>query len=288
MATNDVYLRPDAGDGTNGVRLRPDAADAGGTVNYTLVCAVGAYAYSGVAANLTVARRLALSAGAYTYTGQTAGLTLARRLSLSAGAYTYTGVAASLGVARKLALAAGAYTYSGVAAALRVDRNLALSAGSYAYAGQDATLAYVPGAGAINYVISLAAGSYAYSGSDATLTYVAGTPAETVVAGGGGYPSNGYPSKHPWIHGLKWKDKIGEVEPEIVEAVVDAVATAVQDRTIQNAEIDTAKAEKELRAWLEAMQRQWASEYAQLIALEYERREQEYEDAQIAMLLFDM
>jgi hypothetical protein len=30
MATNDVFLRPDAGDGTNGVRLRPDAADAGG------------------------------------------------------------------------------------------------------------------------------------------------------------------------------------------------------------------------------------------------------------------
>jgi len=27
MATNDVYLRPDAGDGTNGVRLRPDAPD---------------------------------------------------------------------------------------------------------------------------------------------------------------------------------------------------------------------------------------------------------------------
>ncbi len=30
MATNDVYLRPDAGDGVNGVRLRPDAPDAGG------------------------------------------------------------------------------------------------------------------------------------------------------------------------------------------------------------------------------------------------------------------
>jgi len=29
MATNDVYLRPDAGDGTNSVRLRPDAPDSG-------------------------------------------------------------------------------------------------------------------------------------------------------------------------------------------------------------------------------------------------------------------
>lgn len=28
MATNDVYLRPDAGDGTNGVRLRIDAPDS--------------------------------------------------------------------------------------------------------------------------------------------------------------------------------------------------------------------------------------------------------------------
>ena len=31
MATNDVYLRPDAGDGTNGARLRTDAPDAGGS-----------------------------------------------------------------------------------------------------------------------------------------------------------------------------------------------------------------------------------------------------------------
>ena len=36
MATNDVFLRPDAGDGTNGVRLRPDAADSAGAVTGTI------------------------------------------------------------------------------------------------------------------------------------------------------------------------------------------------------------------------------------------------------------
>jgi hypothetical protein len=94
-----------------------------GTVNYTLVCAAGSYAYSGVAANLTVARKLSLDAGAYSYTGQAASLTVARRLALDAGAYTYTGQAASLGLERKLAL----------------------DTGSYAYTGQDATLDYVAG-----------------------------------------------------------------------------------------------------------------------------------------------
>ena len=106
MATNDVYLRPDAGDGTNGVRLRTDAADSGGAVAYTLVCAAGAYVYTGVAANLVVGRNLPLETGAYVYTGQAA------------------------------------------------------------------TLAYVPGAAKVDYVLACDAGAYVYSGNAATLTYV--------------------------------------------------------------------------------------------------------------------
>lgn len=42
MATNDVYLRIDAGDGTNGVRLRIDAADGGGTISVSSITTDGA------------------------------------------------------------------------------------------------------------------------------------------------------------------------------------------------------------------------------------------------------
>ena len=150
MATNDVYLRPDAGDGTNGVRLRPDGPDSGGAVNYELVCAAGSYVYTGQAATLSVGRNLALAAGAYTYTGQSAGLVVGRRLSLAAGAYTYTGQSAGL----------------------VVGRNLALSAGAYTYTGQDATLTYTPGAGQQNYVLLLDSGAYVYTGQNAALEYV--------------------------------------------------------------------------------------------------------------------
>ena len=72
MATNDVFLRQDAGDGTNGVRLRPDAPDS---VAYTLPGAAGTYVVSGQVATLIVGRRFDGAAGSYAVTGQAATLT---------------------------------------------------------------------------------------------------------------------------------------------------------------------------------------------------------------------
>jgi len=92
---------------------------------------------------------------------------------------------------------------------------------------------------------------------------------------------------HPWIDG-PIRRYIKEVEPEIVEAVIEVVAKTVEKRTVQNKDVETAQAEQALRERLLAQQLAWKEMYAQLIRLEYERREQEYEDAQIAMLLFDL
>ena len=131
MATNDIYLRPDAGDGTNGVRLRTDAPSGGGSpVNYALTCAVGSYTIAGQAATLTVGRKLALDAGAYAVAGQAATLTVARRLTLNPGSYAVTGQAATLDYV------------PGVAA---TDYVLALDAGAYTAAGQTSDLTYTPG-----------------------------------------------------------------------------------------------------------------------------------------------
>ena len=92
---------------------------------------------------------------------------------------------------------------------------------------------------------------------------------------------------HPWIDG-PIRRYIEEVEPEIVEAVIDVVAEVAEKRTVQNKDVEAAQAEKALRERLVFQNQVWKELYAQLIRLEYERREQEYEDAQIAMLLFEM
>lgn len=94
-----------------------------------------------------------------------------------------------------------------------------------------------------------------------------------------------YPAKHPWIH---FPDVTGDVTPELADAVIESVEAAVEKRTVQNRDLETAKAEKALREYLESREQYWKSEYAQLIQLEYERREQEYEDAQITMMLFEL
>ena len=109
-------------------------------------------------------------------------------------------------------------------------------------------------------------------------------PPIEIPSGGGGIAWNdGYkpPTFHPFIHGPIFK-------PEIVEAVVDTVAEVVEAREIRNPEIDLAKAEKALRDRLKAGKRRWMKKYQELIALEYARLEQENEDAQIAMLLFEL
>lgn len=92
---------------------------------------------------------------------------------------------------------------------------------------------------------------------------------------------------HPWIDG-PIRRYIEEVEPEIVEAVIEVVAEVAEKRTVQNKDVEAAQAEKALRERFVFQNQVWKELYAQLIRLEYERREQEYEDAQIAMLLFEM
>ena len=91
------------------------------------------------------------------------------------------------------------------------------------------------------------------------------------------------PAKHPWIH---LPETVSE--PEVIEAVAEVVQKVVEKRTVPNPQVDEWKAEQEFRKWLEAQKIEWMNEYSALIRMEYEKREQEYEDAQIAMLLFDM
>ena len=116
MATNDVYLRPDAGDGTNGVRLRPDAPDPS-KIDYVLTCNAGAYTYVGNDATL------AYVPGAVNYT-----------LVCNAGAYSYAGSDATLDY---------------VPGTPAVNYTLECQPGAYVYTGNDAVLTYEPGV--VNY-----------------------------------------------------------------------------------------------------------------------------------------
>lgn len=93
---------------------------------------------------------------------------------------------------------------------------------------------------------------------------------------------------HPWIDGplRRYADT---VEPEVVEAVIEVVEKCVVPNTDwETPHVAQAAAERSLREFLNRQKQEWKELYAQLIRLEYERREQEFEDFQIAMLLFDM
>lgn len=74
-AGTPIYLYQGDAVEKNIVLRNPQQAPETGTVNYTLTCNAGAYAYAGNDATLTVERLLALNAGAYAYTGQDATLT---------------------------------------------------------------------------------------------------------------------------------------------------------------------------------------------------------------------
>jgi len=145
---------------------KPFVGAAGGVVaaNYTLVCAAGAYSYTGNDATLTWVEQptdytLTCDAGAYAYSGNDATLTYVPgavavnyTLTCDAGAYSYLGNDATL-------------TYVSNAGA--TDYTLVCDAGSYAYTGNDATLTVKK-----NYVLACDAGAYSYTGNSATLTYV--------------------------------------------------------------------------------------------------------------------
>ncbi len=106
------------------------------------------------------------------------------------------------------------------------------------------------------------------------------------VPSGGASQSAATVTHHPWIHIRK---EISEPEVEQVETVVaEVVASVVEERGLPNPQVDAWKIEREFRKWLEQQKQQWKQEYAALIAYEYAKREQEIEDAQIAMLLFEI
>lgn len=164
---------------------------------YTLVCAAGAYTYTGQSATLSVNHSLTCSAGSYSYTGVAATLTVAHNLVCATGAYTYSGVSAALSVKHSLACAAGIYTYSGVSASLSVTHSLSCDAGSYSYAGVDTTLTYIPGDGTVDYVLTCAAGAYTCTGQAATLSV-----SHSLSCEAGAYSYSGVSASLQIAHGL--------------------------------------------------------------------------------------
>lgn len=93
---------------------------------------------------------------------------------------------------------------------------------------------------------------------------------------------------HPWLRRRKQYVEEQEIPQDVEEAIVASVARVSEVRAVRASHAAHAAAERALRAFLSEQKQAWKELYAQLIRLEYERREQEYEDAQIALMLFDM
>jgi hypothetical protein len=119
------------------------------------------------------------------------------------------------------------------------------------------------------------------------------TSPESGVVPSGGVPAEErktYPKFHPWIHLPEEQKKpdYGIIKPEIAEIAVKAVSKAIEKRTVKDESLDIAIAEKQMREMLKEDNKRWLKAYIQVLMVEYHRQEQENEDAQIAMLLFEL
>jgi len=111
---------------------------------------------------------------------------------------------------------------------------------------------------------------------------------ELVETVSGGWEYGGKRPWHPWLDFPRLAEVVEEDE-ELADAVIEAVSQSVDISETQAPRAEQkARAEQTLRSRLAAQQQAWKQIYLELIQLEYERREQEFEDFQIAMLLFEM
>lgn len=90
---------------------------------------------------------------------------------------------------------------------------------------------------------------------------------------------------HPWLRKRKSYVEEQEIPEEVSEAIVAIAEKAIGDgasRKPQKESVD------ELREFLDQKKQEWKELYIDLIRIEYWKLEREYEDAQIALLLFEM
>ena len=81
---------------------------------------------------------------------------------------------------------------------------------------------------------------------------------------------------------------MGIIPDDVEKAITRAVEATLEARTVADEATDLQAAEMELRAYLAQVHKDMVSEYIKLLAMEYARIEAENEDAQIAMMLFEM
>ena len=257
--------------GTSPIASTPIAslpvAAAGGKVDYTLICAAGAYVIAGQAATLKVGRKL----------------------SLAAGAYSYAGSAAALKVDRKLALAAGAYSIAGQPATLKVSRNLALAAGAYALAGNAAALDYVPGAGKVDYTLACDAGAYVISGGDAALVY-----SGSVVQPSVGFIHRGRTRKTA-KEIEKERIRLGIIPEAVAKVVVKAAQNAIDQATQQRepdvvgwAEDNEAMYQRQIRRDIARSDMVWDKAYKRLFEIALHDALIQEEEAVIHLLMHEL
>lgn len=130
--------------------------------NYTLTCAAGSFAVTGVSALLSEGKGIAGYAGAFTVSGQAVGFLRTYRLAANAGAFTVSGQSAGLGESHALTLSAGSFTLTGKDAALSKGIVAPLGAGAFTVTGQSAGLGET-------HALSCAAGAFTLTGKDAGL-----------------------------------------------------------------------------------------------------------------------
>ncbi len=148
-------------DDTNGFRIAEAILP-----DFTLAAATGTFTFTGVAAELSVARTLAANVGAFNLTGQDVNLTTARTVGADVGSFLLTGQDVTLtydAVDPTLSADTGVFSLTGQVVELHQSYKLVATTGSFVLTGQAVVLTY-------RVQLAATTGIFVLDGQDATLT----------------------------------------------------------------------------------------------------------------------
>jgi hypothetical protein len=101
------------------------------TVPYTLACATGSFAMTGVAATLNAGKTIYPEVGAFIFSGVGTLYATVVTMPAEVGAFVLAGIDAALNAGKSLVIEAGTFVFTGVAALFNEGRGLVAATGSF-------------------------------------------------------------------------------------------------------------------------------------------------------------
>lgn len=152
-----------ATDGSGGVHQIAVVSWAAGNNAYSLVCSVGSFVLTGIAALFPITRKVIADVGSFTLSGVAATLKSSRLMAAAVGSFTLSGIDAILKAGKGLIAEAGSFAFTGSNALFHVTLSIAAAVGTFVFSGVNALFP-------VARKVAAAAGSFTLTGIDIIMT----------------------------------------------------------------------------------------------------------------------